>query len=72
MCIYQVKGNQSCIIESIPPQMGLLKSMGMREGMKVNVMTKQPFGGPIVLQLGRRSIAISKTLAEQIRVKEVI
>ncbi|GAB6086415.1 FeoA family protein [Alkaliphilus crotonatoxidans] len=71
MSIYQLSRNNSCIIESLP-SLGLLKSLGMREGMKVNVMSKQPFGGPIVLQLGRRSIAISKSVAELITVKEVI
>ncbi len=70
MSIYQLKSNKSYIIESLP-SLGLLRSLGMREGMRVNIMSKQPFGGPIVLQLGKRSIAISKIVAEQITAKEV-
>ncbi|WP_026478885.1 FeoA family protein [Alkaliphilus transvaalensis] len=70
MSIYQLKRKNSCTIEKLP-QIGLLKSLGLREGMIVNIMSKQPFGGPIVVQMGKRSIAIARNIAEQIQVREV-
>lgn len=35
-------------------------------------MSKQPLGGPIVVSMGNRSIAIAKDVANQILVKEVL
>ncbi len=71
MSIYQFKGKNSCIIEKMP-QVPLLSSLGLREGMKVKVLSKQPLGGPIVVSMGNRSIAIAKDVANQILVKEVL
>ncbi len=70
MPLYQLKSRQKCIIEKIP-QVSLLQSLGLREGLALLVMARQPFGGPVVVQFGKRSIAIAKELAEQIEVKEV-
>lgn len=70
MPLYEIKKKQNCIIQSLP-EIGLLHYLGLREGLKVSVITKQPFGGPVVVQIGNRSIAISKEIAQQINVQEV-
>ena len=71
MPLYEIKNKQSCIIQSLP-EVGLLHYLGLREGLEISVMTKQPFGGPVVVQMGNnRSIAISKEIAQQISVAEV-
>lgn len=61
---------QKCIIELIPNNQ-LLRSLGLREGLEININTKQLFGGPVVVSIGKRSIAISKEIAEHILVREV-
>lgn len=58
------------MIEKLPSN-HLLKSLGVREGITVSVMSRQPLGGPIVIQIGKRSIAIARDVAEQIVVREV-
>lgn len=71
MSLYSLKNNSIALIEKMPI-VPLLTSMGVREGIKISVVTKQPMGGPIVVQIGRRSIAIGKDVAEQILIKEAI
>lgn len=70
MPLYQFKKNRRCMIEKLPSN-HLLKSLGVREGITVSVMSRQPLGGPIVIQIGKRSIAIARDVAEQIVVREV-
>lgn len=70
MCLYKLKPRRQCVIERMP-QVKLLNSMGVREGMPVSIMSIQPLGGPIVIRIGNRNVAIAKDLAEQIFVKEV-
>ncbi|QUH24826.1 FeoA family protein [Serpentinicella alkaliphila] len=70
MLLYKLKTNSKCIIEKLPMG-GLLTSLGVREGIVVSVKSKQPLGGPIVIDLGLRDIAIAKDVAEHIQVKEV-
>lgn len=70
MSLYKINSAKRYIIEKIP-QIKLLSFLGLREGLTVSVKTIQPFGGPIVIQVGNRCIAISKEIAEQIDVKEV-
>lgn len=53
------------------PNMHLLKSLGIRKGIKFQVQTKQPLQGPVVIKVGNRSIAVDKSLAKQIEVQEV-
>lgn len=62
MSLYLFKKNQKCIIEKVPDN-SLLLSMGIRKGTLVEVLTKQPFGGPIVLKSGNNKIAVDKVLA---------
>ncbi|SDJ97951.1 FeoA family protein [Natronincola ferrireducens] len=70
MPLYELRKNHRCTIEKIPA-IQLLKSIGVREGMTVSVMSRQPLGGPIVIQIGKRSFAIARDVAEQIVVREV-
>ncbi|OEF97765.1 FeoA family protein [Desulfuribacillus alkaliarsenatis] len=67
MPLYTLKKKASCTIKSLPA-IKLLHSMGLREGLPVSVVTKQPFGGPIVVQIGSRCIALGKDIAEQIEI----
>lgn len=69
MSLYDAKWKK-CIIETIPNNQ-LLRALGLREGLEININTKQLFGGPIVVSIGKRSIAISKEIAQDIVVREV-
>ncbi|EEG78799.1 FeoA family protein [Dethiobacter alkaliphilus] len=71
MPLNKVKKATSCVIEQLP-DIKLLNALGLREGVTVRVVTSQPFGGPIVVQLGKSSIAVARGVAEQIEVKEVL
>ena len=53
------------------PDIHLLKALGIRQGTNFKVQTKQPFGGPVVVKVGNRSLAISKEFANEIIVEEV-
>lgn len=70
MFLYQLQKSKQCTIHEIP-SIDLLSSIGVRRGVSVKVLTRQPFGGPIVIQVGRRSIALARDIAEQILVEEV-
>jgi ferrous iron transport protein A len=70
MSLYAIKKEQRCIIENLP-QMGLLKSLGLREGIHVAIKSRQPMGGPVIVQVGRRCVAIAQEIAEHIQVREV-
>ncbi|SES90132.1 ferrous iron transport protein A [Natronincola peptidivorans] len=70
MALYQMKKNCKCQIEKLPCN-HLLKCLGMREGMTVCVKSRQPLGGPIVIEIGKRSFAIARDVAEEIVVREV-
>ncbi len=70
MPLYELKAKQRGIIEEVPA-MGLLNSLGVRKGMAVSVMSRQPLGGPIVVKLGSTCLAMARDVAEQIEVKEV-
>ncbi len=70
MCLYKSKCSMRSTIEKVPTG-GLLNSLGVREGLSILIKSKQPFGGPVVIQVGLRCIAIAKDIAENIMVKEV-
>ncbi len=70
MPLYSLKAKQNCVIENLP-EIDLLHFLGLRKGLQVSILSRQPFGGPVVVQCGKRSVAISKEVAEQIEVKEV-
>ncbi|OPJ55827.1 FeoA family protein [Alkalithermobacter paradoxus] len=70
MALYGLKKNQKCTIEEMPSN-ALLQSLGLRKGIEVSVTSKQPFGGPIVVKIGNRSIAVDKNIAQNISIKVV-
>ena len=43
--------------------------LGIHAGDRVRVLCKAPFGGPLVLDSGGTRVAISRELAEKIRVQ---
>lgn len=71
MSLYELKKSDRCKVGSTPKNNGLLNSIGVREGKNVSVVTKQPLGGPIIIQVDKRSIAIAKDIACQIEVEGV-
>jgi len=46
-----------------------LRSMGLREGSVISVVTAQPLRGPLVISLGRQYITIGRGMAERILVR---
>lgn len=71
MTLYDLQNNNKCIIKKMP-LINLLYSLGLREGLSISITTRQPLGGPIVVQMGNRNIAIAKDIAKKIQVKELI
>lgn len=45
--------------------------MGIYAGDQIRVLCKAPFGGPLVLENRGTKVAVSKQLAEQIRVEAI-
>lgn len=70
MPLSELKLNRRGIIKSLP-QMKLLDSLGLREGTTIVILSRQPLNGPLVIQLGRRSIALGRDISDQIHVDEV-
>ena len=59
------KNKQTVFIKSCPAN-EFLSVMGVKEGIKVLIVTKQPIGGPVVIRIDHRDIAIDSELAKQI------
>ncbi len=47
-----------------------LRTMGIREGKIVKVVTRHPFGGPLVVEIDGRDTTIGRGMAERIIVEE--
>lgn len=45
-----------------------LRSMGLREGKNVRIITKQPIGGPIIVDMDGNQIAIGRGMAVRVLV----
>ena len=56
---------QSGTICAVPPT-GLLPALGIRCGKRLRVMARNVAGGPIVVLVDRRTIAIDRAIAAQI------
>jgi len=50
------------------PENILLPFLGFRPGKKVCLVTRQRFNGPLVLKIDGRCVAISRTIAKNIKV----
>ncbi len=46
-----------------------LTTMGIREGKVVKVVTKQPFGGPLVVEIDGRCVTIGRGMCQRILVE---
>ena len=45
-----------------------LESMGVRPGKRIEVCTKHPFEGPVVVSVGRSTVSLSRSHARQLEV----
>jgi ferrous iron transport protein A len=48
-----------------------LRNMGIREGKIVRIVTRQPLGGPIVLEINGKTTTIGRGMAQKILVEEI-
>lgn len=64
-----IKKNRYKVVKA--PEIYLLSILGVREGIIFEVQSIHPLGGPVVVKVGNRSIAIARDVAEDILVKEV-
>jgi ferrous iron transport protein A len=46
-----------------------LRMIGIREGKTVRLLSKQPFGGPFVVEIDRRQTTVGRGMARRIIVK---
>jgi len=46
-----------------------LRTIGIREGKLINILTKQPLGGPVVVEIDGRSTTIGRGMAGRIIVE---
>ncbi len=59
-------GSKGYVVEV--PENNLLAALGVREGKTIKVENIQPLGGPMVIEINSRSLAIGREVAEQIKV----
>ena len=52
------------------PDNPLLPVLGIRPGKTIKLLTRQRFGGPLILKINGRSVAVSRSLASRIIVKK--
>ncbi|MDY6966476.1 MAG: FeoA family protein [Halobacteriota archaeon] len=45
-----------------------MRSMGLREGKNIKIITKQPVGGPIIVEMDGNQIAIGRGMAMRVLV----
>lgn len=68
--LYEANIDEALEVVSVP-NIALLKSLGVRKGVKLAVQTRYSFGGPVLLKMeDAYSVAIGKDIATQIAVKE--
>jgi ferrous iron transport protein A len=46
-----------------------LRAMGIREGQIIKLVSRQPFGGPLVVEVNRRQTTLGRGMAERIIVR---
>lgn len=69
--IYEAKLGFKYQVNDIP-DIELLHSLGVYRGAKMTLKEKINLGGPVVLEMGHRTVAIGKDIARQIFVREVV
>ncbi|WP_253738096.1 FeoA family protein [Halohasta salina] len=55
-------------IECVDCERRTLESMGVRPGKRIEVCTKHPFDGPVVVSVGRSTVSLSRSHARQLDV----
>jgi len=45
-----------------------LRSMGIRPGKEIEVCSKQPFDGPVVVSIGRSTVSLSRSQARELEI----
>ncbi len=58
------RGEKAAIV--FVPEQSLLPSLGLRLGKKLKVRGWQYFGGPVVIEIEGRNVAVGRVLAQQI------
>jgi ferrous iron transport protein A len=46
-----------------------LRTMGIREGVRLKVVAVHPFAGPMVVDIGGRQITLGRSIAQRIMVR---
>jgi Fe2+ transport system protein FeoA len=72
MTLYQAKNHSRLKVLEISDDWTTRRSlnqMGLYAGDRLHVLRKAPFGGPLVVRNHHAQVAISKQLAEKIRVE---
>lgn len=70
--LYEAKKNGDFQVVSVP-DIGLLKSIGLRTGTEITVKTRYALGGPVLLRVkDAYSLALGRDIAKQIIVKEAV
>jgi DtxR family Mn-dependent transcriptional regulator len=67
-------GNRGVILQCLDQDAGLLdhlRRMGLEPGRRFRVTAREPYGGPISLALGRKTVRIGPGVADALMVKEL-
>lgn len=59
---------QSGTVHAVPP-IGTLPALGIRRGKRLRVVSRNIAGGPIVVLVDRRAVAIGREIARQITLR---
>ncbi|MBU9713469.1 FeoA family protein [Evansella tamaricis] len=70
MKLSKCKKNCSCVIKAIPNDCPL-SYLGICEGLHTKVVSRMPLGGPVLIHVGKRKVALGKEIADQILIEEV-
>ena len=62
------EGREGVITEL--PEHCLLAPLGLRRGKSLMVKVRQPFGGPVIVEIEGREVALSRKIAREIKVIE--
>jgi Fe2+ transport system protein FeoA len=74
MTLYQARNHSSLKVLAISDDWMTRRSinqMGLYAGDRLHVLRKAPFGGPLIVKSHNSQVAISRQLAEKIRVELV-
>lgn len=61
---------QQCTVMKVP-DITILPSLGLRIGKTLNMITRSIIGGPIIVGIDHRTVAIDQNIASEIMVKRL-